>query len=338
MRPGLLLLDEPTANLDMNGITEVRDAVQRVVAQTEATLVVVEHRVATWVDLVTRVIVLEPGGGILADGSPDAVLGEHGAALAERGVWVPGHPPRHPAHDWGQAVGSPLLTARELAVGRRGFGQKVAHPVAESLNTALTAGTATVVTGPNGAGKSTLALTLAGLLPPLAGGLRAENALSGCGGGAVGPSPISWRSRELLTRIGTVFQNPEHQFLRATVRDELAVGPRALGLSADEIEGRIDPLLTRLRLDALADANPFTLSGGEKRRLSVATALATNPALLVVDEPTFGQDSRTWAELVELFAELLRAGSSLLAVTHDAELITAIADSRLELPTAGVRA
>src|SRR5690606_32460360 len=98
--------------------------------------------------------------------------------------------------------------------------------------------------------------------------------------------------RELLTRIGTVFQEPEHQFLTSTVCDELAVGPRALTLADHEISQRLDELLQRLRLDALAAANPFTLSGGEKRRLSVATVLATRPRVLVLDEPTFGQDAR----------------------------------------------
>ncbi|MCR8670638.1 ABC transporter ATP-binding protein, partial [Agrococcus sp. HG114] len=88
MRPGLILLDEPTANLDPAGVEEVRDAVARVVAETGATLVVVEHRVQTWLPVVDRVVVLEPGGGAAADGSPEAVLAAHGGELAARGVWV----------------------------------------------------------------------------------------------------------------------------------------------------------------------------------------------------------------------------------------------------------
>jgi len=143
--------------------------------------------------------------------------------------------------------------------------------------------------------------------------------------------PISWKSKELLTRIGTVFQDPEHQFVAATVRDELAVGPRALGLAEEEIEHRIAELAARLRLDALLAANPFTLSGGEKRRLSVATVLATRPPLVILDEPTFGQDSRTWRELVALLAELLDDGTSIVAITHDREFIAAIADRELRL-------
>ena len=94
-------------------------------------------------------------------------------------------------------------------------------------------------------------------------------------------------------------------------------------------------LLVRLRLDGLAQANPFTLSGGEKRRLSVATALATAPRLLVLDEPTFGQDARTWAELVALLADLVdREGVGVLAVTHDEDLVASLADDVLRLDLA----
>ena len=98
-----------------------------------------------------------------------------------------------------------------------------------------------------------------------------------------------------------MFQEPEHQFLTSTVRDEVALGPRLRGT----LDGRPwTGLLERLRLERLAAANPFTLSGGEKRRLSVATALATAPAALVLDEPTFGQDAITWRELLTLLADL----------------------------------
>ncbi|HTE62192.1 MAG TPA: ABC transporter ATP-binding protein, partial [Solirubrobacteraceae bacterium] len=173
------------------------------------------------------------------------------------------------------------------------------------------------ITGPNGSGKSTLGLTLAGLLPPLGG------AVDAFGRGA----PHRWRSRELLPSIGTVFQNPEHQFLTGTVRDELELGPRALKRPLDGI----DDILERLRLTALARANPFTLSGGEQRRLSVATVLATAPRMLVLDEPTFGQDAGTWAELVALIGELVDEGRAVVAMTHDTEFVEALADRRIEL-------
>ncbi|MGA7148541.1 MAG: ATP-binding cassette domain-containing protein [Microbacterium sp.] len=320
MRPGLVLLDEPTANLDPRGVAEVRDAVTRLLDRHPATLVVVEHRVDVWLPLVTRVIVLGDGG-VVADGAPDEVLGREGEDLAARGVWVPGIPPAHPPAPL-RAPGETLLSATGLAVQRT-----AGHPVASGIDLDVHAGAALAVTGPNGAGKSTLGLTLAGLLAPASGSLIARPALAE----GAGPTPIRWKSRQLLTRIGTVFQDPEHQLLAKTVRGELEVGPRALGLPEAETASRIDELLERLRLAPLAEANPFTLSGGEKRRLTVAAALATAPRVLVLDEPTFGQDARTWAELVALLARLRDEGSAIVAITHDLDVVEALHAERHEL-------
>jgi energy-coupling factor transporter ATP-binding protein EcfA2 len=335
MRPGLLLLDEPTANLDPDGVREIRDVVDRVVAETGATLVVVEHRVAVWRDVVDRVIVLDPAGGVLADGRPEVVLDREGPRLAAAGVWVPGIPPRVAPRPARSTPGLDLLHATDLSVGRTPFGSKVPTLAASGLDVTLSEGTGTAVTGANGTGKSTLALTLAGLLPPVSGTLRATDTLAA----GLPPAPIRWRSRALLTRLGMVFQEPEHQFLASTVRRELAIGPTALKLAPVEVARRVDDLLGRLRLAHLADANPFTLSGGEKRRLSVATVLATRPQVLLLDEPTFGQDAVTWGELVSLLGELVDGGSSVVTVTHDLALVAAFADRELVLGSAtGVNA
>ena len=319
MRPGLLLLDEPTANLDPDGVIEVRDAVARVLAGSDATLIVIEHRVDVWWKLVDRVIVLAPGGGVLADGRPDDVLAREGAALAASGVWVPGHAPEPPARVGFR--GPELVRTKGLAVGRR-----PGVVLRSGIDLRIDEGRCLAITGPNGTGKSTTGLTLAGLIRPAAGTVDASGIADG-----LGAAPLSWKSRELVTRIGTVFQDPEHQFVAGTVRAELAVGAHAIGLDAAETARRIDPLLERLRLGSLANANPFTLSGGEKRRLSVATVLVTRPRLLVLDEPTFGQDARTWRELVALLAELLDAGSGVVAVTHDTRLVDVLADDELRL-------
>lgn len=327
MRPGVLLLDEPTANLDPEGIIEVRDAVGRVLDRTGSTFVVIEHRVEIWRELVDRIIILAPDGGVLADGVPGDVLSDNGEALAASGVWVPEFPPAPPVRSSGESD-EVLLSAQGLAVTR------VRKSVLRGdIDFSVRAGGLLAVTGPNGAGKSTLGLTMGGLIAPAVGEVVAHPTLAN---GAVA-SPIDWKSRQLLTRIGSVFQDPEHQFVSATVRDELSVGPRALGLPEAEIDSRVDELLERLRLAKLARANPFTLSGGEKRRLSVGTALATRPRVLVLDEPTFGQDSRTWHELVLLLARLLDEGSAAVAITHDVDFVQALATSELRLEAQGVQ-
>ncbi|MFB2586018.1 ABC transporter ATP-binding protein [Herbiconiux liukaitaii] len=358
MRPDVVLLDEPTANLDPAGVIEVRDAVAGVVRGSRATFVVIEHRVDVWLDVVDRVVVLEPGGGVLADGDPATVLRERGAELAAGGVWVPGFDPLGglAAGDSDRtrgvvrrrdSQGSLLLEASGLAVART-----KGEVVAEGLDVRITAGEATAVTGRNGAGKTTLALTLAGLIPRAGGALEATAELRGdaVGAGATGTEatgsgrrrwrkrdaqpgadPARWTSRALLTRIGTVFQDPEHQFVAGSVRRELEVSLRALRLEQGEIDARVADVAARLRLQPLLDANPYTLSGGEKRRLSVASALVARPRILVLDEPTFGQDSRTWAELVRLLAEQLDRGTAVVAVTHDRAFIEALADRTIEV-------
>lgn len=331
MRPGLMLLDEPTANIDPEGAVLVRDAVVAAARATGATLVVVEHRVALWADVVDRVVVLagDEGGGIIADGTPAAVFAAHGRSLTESGVWVPGVPvgidsrPR-------MAASERLLTATGLAVARRAFASRTAAVAASGLSVTLDAGRALAITGPNGAGKSTLALTLAGLLPPAGGEVAAMPTLAA----GAGAAPSRWRSRELLTRIGMVFQEPEHQLLATRVRDELAVGLRALRRDPGEIDRTVEELLDRLRLTRLADVNPFTLSGGEKRRLTVAAAIATAPRVLVLDEPTFGQDARTWREIASLLDGLRAEGTALAFVTHDRELVAALADTALAVGAA----
>jgi len=322
MRPGVLLLDEPTANLDPDGVREVRDSIGRVVEGTGATLIVIEHRTDVWVDLMTRVIVLDAAGGLLADGPPREVFAAQGDALAAAGVWVPGHTVGLPVLPAAPPAADAVLRTRALSISRDGR-----MPVRTGLDLAVVRGVATVVTGPNGIGKSTLALTLAGLLPELAGEVVAAADLAG----RRGLRPSQWTSRELLTRIGTVFQEPEHQFLTQTVRDELAVGPRANGLGEDAVARVVDELLERLNLTPLARANPFTLSGGQKRRLSVATVLATAPRVIVLDEPTFGQDRRGWIELVGLLQEETARGTAVVAVTHDEAVARHLGGRLIEL-------
>jgi energy-coupling factor transport system ATP-binding protein len=184
----------------------------------------------------------------------------------------------------------------------------------------VASGEALALTGPNGSGKSTLALLLAGLLRPMRGSARLG-------------ADDAWRlpARRLVTRVGTVFQDPEHQFVTGRLDDELAIGPRRAGRTAADAGRIAQELLERLHLAHLAAANPFTLSGGEQRRLSVATALATAPAVLVLDEPTFGQDRRTYAELVDLLGAHRDAGGALIFATHDQGLVASLADRSVAL-------
>lgn len=325
MHPGLLLLDEPTANLDPEGVKEVHDAVRHVLEQTRETLVVVEHHIDVWLDLVDRVIVLgKPEAdshvsGVIADGTPEEVFGSMASVLAKGGAWVPGRTIESHTPESSQSSGDVVLRTEDLSFGRD-------FALGEHVNLVFHAGEITALTGKNGVGKSTLALTLAGLLKPISGRVSMDETMV----------PVrrendvfTWKSRDLLGRIGMVFQEPEHQFVASSVRDEAAVGPKSMGKSEEESYAIADNMLERMNLARFAQANPFTLSGGEKRRLSVASMLAAAPKVLVMDEPTFGQDFTTWTEMVKLIAGARDAGCSVIMVTHDEPLIEALGARRI---------
>ena len=330
MGPGLLLLDEPTANLDPSGVAEVRAAVEAVVERTGATMVVVEHRVDVWAPLVDRVIVVADGR-IAADGPLDEVLEQQGDALRERGIWLPGDdvaaevgpaPEVAPA----SSEAAPIARVTDLTIG-----YDAAAPVRSGIDLTIERGVSTCIVGANGAGKSTFALTLAGLLPPLEGAVEVETSDGTAG------DPHEWSSKQLLGRMSMVFQEPEYQFLAATVAEELAIGPRAAGMTDEEIAPLVDEHLEALGLTKLARANPMTLSGGEKRRLSVATALISAPELLILDEPTFGQDRGTWLGLVRLLRAALERGVTLVSITHDPAFVAAMGQRVVDLGQVGTR-
>lgn len=330
MGPGLLLLDEPTANLDPSGVAEVRAAVEKVVERTGATMVVVEHRVDVWASLVDRVIVVADGA-IAADGPLDEVLAQQGDALRERGIWLPGD---DVAAEVGPAPDVPPASSEAAPIARvtdLTIGYAADAPVRSGIDLTIERGVSTCIVGANGAGKSTFALTLAGLLPPLEGAVEVQTSDGTAG------DPHEWSSKQLLGRMSMVFQEPEYQFLAATVAEELAIGPRAAGMSEEEIAPLVDEHLEALGLTKLARANPMTLSGGEKRRLSVATALISAPELLILDEPTFGQDRGTWLGLVRLLRAALDRGVTLVSITHDPAFVAAMGQRVVDLGQVGTR-
>jgi energy-coupling factor transporter ATP-binding protein EcfA2 len=164
--------------------------------------------------------------------------------------------------------------------------------------------------GPNGSGKSTLARLLVGLLRPDAGRIELG-----------GDDPSRLRSAELARRAGYVFQEPERQFLAQSVTDEILLG-------LDPADGpRAEDLMTRLGLplERFGTRSPFRLSGGEQRRLSLAVALVRRPGVLVLDEPTFGQDRIGYEGLLAILGEHLDDGACLIAATHDERFVRDVA-------------
>ena len=300
MGAGVVLLDEPTANLDPEGARDVIEAVATMAERTGATLIVVEHQHAAWKGVLDRAIELKDGR-IVADGTLASVVANRTVADLPEARGVAKH-------------SEPALWSTDLVTR---FGPPRSFE--------LPRGASTVITGPNGAGKTTWLMTVAGLLPAESGEMGvADFVRRGLKG-----SPLEWKSRELADRIGFVFQNPEHQFVARTVAEELRVGPKVMRREVPE--ARIAELVESLRLGHLLNANPFTLSGGEKRRLSVATALVSAPEVLLLDEPTFGQDPHTFSELVWLLRRMADEGTTIASVTHDPLFISALGDHRVEV-------
>ena len=340
MEPSVLLLDEPTAMLDAVTAAEVRSVVADVVARRDLTLVVVEHRLEGWIDLVDRIVVLDATGTVVADGDPGRVLAENGEMLAAQGIWVPGVPDPEPVAVHlerlaGAAAGRVpdgrlVAAASALRVEHhsRRLGQRSRVTLAvDGADLEARAGRSVALVGPSGAGKSSLMAALGGLVRPQQGAVEVALPLTPAEAGEhrsakdrLAP-PHEWSSRDLARVVAWVPQRAATAIVGRTVRDDVLTTPLALGLDPDASGRRADALLAALGLSHVALADPRHLSGGEQRRLAMASAVAHGPALVLADEPTVGQDRLTWAAVSGVLAAARQEGAAVVVTTHDAGVV-----------------
>jgi energy-coupling factor transport system ATP-binding protein len=251
--------------------------------------------------------------------------------MAAAGIWlperirVPAADERFPSRSG--ATGEPLLAARGVTFG---FDEHV--PVLHGVDLSAAAGERIALVGPNGGGKSTLGRLLVGLLRPQQGEVRLARR-----------DPARLPAGELARLAGYVFQRPEQQFLAQRVSDEVMLGLRPG--ERDEAARLMDRL--GLPLGRFGDRSPYRLSGGEQRRLSLACTLVRRPGLLILDEPTFGQDRHGYEALLEIVRDMVDRGTCLIAATHDerfvrdtAERVVVVEDGRVisdhpAIPTLG---
>jgi energy-coupling factor transport system ATP-binding protein len=316
--PGLLILDEPTADLDPDGAAAFFERLASIRADRSATIVLVEHRVAEAWPLADIVLALDGTGRPIAVGPPDRVLAEHGRRLSEAGIWLPSGRPGRASPPHRAAPAPPPAASEEPLLRASGvtFGYHRATPVVVDVSLEAEPGDRIALVGPNGGGKSTVGRLLVGLLTPDQGSVRL--------GGA---DPARLPADVLARWGGYVFQEPERQFLTQTVRDEVL-----LGLVPDEV-ARVDGLMERLGLPlgTFGARSPYRLSGGEQRRLSLAAVLVRRPRVLVLDEPTFGQDRHGYEGLLAILHERLEAGTCLIVSTHDDRLVADLATRVIRL-------
>jgi energy-coupling factor transport system ATP-binding protein len=297
-RPDLLVLDEPTASLDGVSMETVRDAVHRVITDSDSALVIVEHRIKLWRKLVDRIIVVADGR-IALDGPLDEVLATQRGALVALGVWVPGHS-RATKPKARQRGAQTVLTTRKLVVCRAEGAKSFRLP---ALN--LREGEAVAITGLNGAGKTTALRVLGGLIAPHSGTVAYRDQ-------SVEPHRLP--ARTLVTFASSVLQNPSYGFGNGTVGDEAPAHERAA-----------------VGLRGMDRRHPQSLSGGERRRLAIAAALSREPQILLLDEPSFGQDAHSWHDLLDRLRDYLDEGGSIVLASHDQLLVRSLAHRVIHL-------
>lgn len=340
LKPEVLCLDEPTSELDPQGREEIYATVDRLRHSEDATIVAVEHASADVVHRADQLVVLKDGAvswqGVPADFFRDlelveqnlvkplplTVIGDHLAkagligraeipldlesavALVDRlaaGRELPG-----PAVDAAAAEqGAPVIEIRDLVHTYPG-----GHRGLSGVNLTIQAGEYVALVGRNGAGKTTLAKHLNRILQPSSG----QVIVNGVDAATLQP----W---ELARQVGYVFQNPDHQIFCASVAEEVAYGLKTVGTPQPEIDARLDEVLGFTGLSNVRDEHPFSLGKGERQRIAVASILALRPQILVVDEPTTGQDWAGVQAMMKLIDELNAAGTTIVMVTHDIDVV-----------------
>jgi energy-coupling factor transporter ATP-binding protein EcfA2 len=289
MQPSVMILDEPTANLDAEGGQLLMRTLVRLHRQCQVTLVVIEHRPTPFLPHADRMIWLADGR-VAADGLPGKTLGK----------MQPSPPPAPPPPP---PTGEPLVALQEIAAGydRRLF--------LRDCSLTLRRGDFAALVGPNGSGKTTLARVLAGLLRPRRG-------------------RVIWHANGRRPRAGFLQQNPLHQLVCDTVEEEIRFGPRNLGTERDE---DIEAVLIQGDLRRLRSRPTRTLSVGQQQRTALAATLALQPTLLILDEPTIGQDWQHLITMMDFVSGLNRKGQTVLLITHDRRLVERYANTVWEI-------
>ena len=334
----ILLFDEPLANLDPATGKQAIELIDEIQKKTDTTVLIIEHRLEDVLWRNVNRIVLVNGGTILADLRPDELLS--GSLLAENGIREPLYvtalryagvditPDKHPAHvdslvlddtdtqklrDWftarprpaAQPEREPLLEVKGLSFGYQ-KGQQTLRDVSFSIGK----GEMVSIVGRNGAGKSTLSKLICGFETPDAG----EIFLNG--------KPLAEENiRRRAQHIGYVMQNPNQMISKTMIYDEVALGLQRSGLTEEQIREKVEATLRVCGLYPFRNWPISALSFGQKKRVTIASVLALDPELILLDEPTAGQDFRHYTDIMEFLRGLNARGVTVVMITHDMHLM-----------------
>lgn len=334
----ILLFDEPLANLDPATGKQAIELIDEIQKKTDTTVLIIEHRLEDVLWRNVDRIVLVNGGTILADLRPDELLS--GSLLAENGIREPLYvtalryagvditPDKHPAHvdslvlddtdtqklrDWftarprpaAQPEREPLLEVKGLSFGYQ-KGQQTLRDVSFSIGK----GEMVSIVGRNGAGKSTLSKLICGFETPDAGEIFLN-----------GKSLAEENIRRRARRIGYVMQNPNQMISKTMIYEEVALGLQRSGLTEEQIREKVEATLRVCGLYPFRNWPISALSFGQKKRVTIASVLVLDPELILLDEPTAGQDFRHYTDIMEFLRGLNARGVTVVMITHDMHLM-----------------
>lgn len=341
MKPNLLILDEPTANLDPMARKDLIQTIGQLKQDIGFSLIIIEHQLDQWTDLAERCLLFNKLGSVFYDGSLRQAIRVIENKIKEEGIWLPKITQQvlpyispnlyeipltiedfsRSAHlwseiQWNQHPQKIERKTQKIFLECKDVTYTVNNKtILNNISLSIKEQEFVAIVGANGSGKTTLSRILSGLQKPDSGKVLLYD------------KPLkNWDGAALQKEIGYVFQNPEHQFITNTVFDEIAFSLQIKGIDEKEIELRVSRILEHFGLTAYSNDHPYTLSQGQKRRLSIATMIVDEQKMLILDEPTFGQDAATNEEMMLMLNERYNLGTGIVMITHDMELISTYAD------------
>ncbi len=341
MEPDILVLDQPSANVDPSGKEDIFDTLYKLNQETGKTLILIEHQIDKLIRYVDKLVIMDEGR-ILYQGCPREILEKHGKELEkEHGLWIP-EVSRAGIFlkEKGLAIEPFPITVQELAeniaqhkdifdpknkkaVAKKAasdeniisvkdvhFGYPAKANVLNGVNFNIKKGSIVSLMGENGSGKTTISKIIIGLLHATSGQIQ-----------IAGMDATKVSLNEICKKVGYVFQYPDHQFVCDTVYDEVAYGLKRFNHTEEEVKKIVHDTIVITELEGLEERHPFTLSMGEKRRLSIATMLVYNPEILILDEPSAGLDYKNCDHMMSVLKKLNDEGVTIIMISHTTYLV-----------------
>ncbi|APU60872.1 ABC transporter ATP-binding protein [Clostridium botulinum] len=305
--PEVILMDEPTANLDPKSTIEIINLIRDFRDKFGKTILIVEHKINEFSEIIDDVIWFEreQAKNIDKESFIESCKNEYCSPFGSK---------------------NKLDTEKVLEAKGIHFSYDKNISVLNNVNFSLHKGEIAAIVGPNGAGKSTLSKILMGLLKPEKGEILVK-----------GTNIKNINPKDLGKYMGLVFQNPEHQFIKMTVEKEMALSLEIRKQCPEVIKNTVDSYLSMFDLDKHRLSNPFSLSQGQKRRLSTASMMINGQSILILDEPTYGQDTTNLNELINLLYKINSEGTSILMITHNMDMVLNYCDRVIQLENGEVK-